>query len=176
MMLWERNFERILPANAKSLTMGKSDGPQYATKVAIPRHLIDTAKRTPQLISKVTIEAYNFIVERCNKDLKTSAVVAIGLSAIMQEYELGEHTAIEKFDFGKIAHDNDVALAKNGQTEIAVSLPDELYAVAEKNDEAITDLLLKFSPILKEACGGDKALAAVVATMLANVVYYEHGD
>jgi len=150
-----------------------SAGPQYATKFAIPQHLFDTAKRTPQLISKVTLEAYNFIFERCNKDLKVSVCVAIGLSALVQDLERGEYTPIEKFDFGKLAHDNDVALATDGKVEIGVSLPEELYEAAEANKEQISEMVLRLAPVLKQACRGDKAIAAVVATMLANAVYYD---
>ena len=149
--------------------------PQYATKVAFPRHLFDAARRTPQLISKVTLEAFNFIFERCNKDSKVSACVAISLSTLLQEYERGEHTPIEKFDFGKLAHGNDVALAKDGKVEVGVSLPEELYEAAVANRERMSAVVLRFAPILKEACGGDKALAAAAATLLASAVYYEDG-
>lgn len=119
------------------------------------------------------MDAYNFIFERCNKDLATSACVAISLSALLQEYERGEHKKIEDFDFGKIALQNEVALATDGRADISIGLPDALFKVAEANKALISELALKFGPMIKEACNGDRALASVVATMAANVAYYD---
>lgn len=145
----------------------------YATKVAIPRRLYQVAIDNARLISQVTLDAYKFIHSRCSKDAKLVYLVTNALNTLAEEYERGEHTKAADMDFGAIAQANEVALAKDGRTDIAISLPEALYAVAEANQEFVRDATLQLAPLILKACNGSRELASIVCTMSAQVCYYD---
>jgi hypothetical protein len=81
-------------------------GETYATALAIPRHLLPEAMANQELIGKVSIDAYNFIFDRCNKSLGLASIVASAVATLTAEYEKGEFTKEEDFDSESLARKN----------------------------------------------------------------------
>jgi hypothetical protein len=152
--------------------------PKYATKVAYPRHLYAAAVENAQLVSRVTIDAYNFIFSRCNKNLQITAVVAIGLAAITQEYESGEHQTLDEFNLqGAAKREGGKVYGADGKREIDIAMPDEMHDALQAAPPGRAQAIVsEIGALIEEACGGDKMLAAGIACVLSHTFYFGEAE